>query len=119
MKKFLTDVMLRRLRPPRSGRLEIGDKGPKGIDGLVIRVTPRGAVSFSVVYKVPGEGGVSPTGRLLTGRQHRITLGRYPALGLSEARKKAQEILRTVGEGCDPRPERRELFMSRLSSPAA
>lgn len=109
-KRRFTDQMLERLRPPTSGRVELGDEI---VPGLVLRVTTSGVKSFSVIYKVPGEGGVSATGRLLAGRQHRITLGQYPLLGLAQAREKARELLGTVSEGRDPRPERREANLLR------
>lgn len=109
-KRRFTDQMLERMRPPTSGRVELGDEV---VPGLVLRVTTSGVKSFSVIYKVPGEGGVSSTGRLLTGRQHRITLGQYPLLGLAQARERARELLGTVSEGRDPRPERREANLLR------
>lgn len=90
---------------PPSGRMEIEDLA---CPGLLLRVTPRGVKSFSVIYKVPGEGGVSAGGRLLVGKQHRVTLGVTPPLGLKEAREQAQELLRAASEGRDPRGERRE-----------
>ena len=79
-RRRFTEQMVERLRPPKEGRLELGDDV---VPGLVLRVTPRGARSFSVIYKVPGEGGVRPNGRLLTGKQHRVTLGNWPVLGLA------------------------------------
>jgi len=94
-----------RASAPPSGRIEIEDAG---CPGLLLRVTPRGVKSFSVIYKVPGEGGVSAGGRLLVGKQHRVTLGVTPPLGLKEAREQAQELLRAASEGRDPRGERRE-----------
>jgi len=109
-KRRFTDQMLERIRSPTSGRIELGDEI---VPGLVLRVTTSGVKSFSVIYKVPGEGGVSATGRLLAGRQHRITLGQYPLLGLAQAREKARELLGTVSEGRDPRPERREANLLR------
>lgn len=109
-KRRFTDQMLERMRPPTKGRLELGDEV---VPGLVVRVTPRGAKSFSVIYKVPGEGGVSATGRLLAGRQHRITLGPYPIIGLARAREQARELLGPVSEGRDPRPARREANLLR------
>lgn len=109
-KRRFTDQMLERMRPPAKGRLELGDEV---VPGLVVRMTPRGAKSFSVIYKVPGEGGVSATGRLMAGRQHRITLGQYPLVGLAQAREKAREVLAPVSEGRDPRPARREANLLR------
>lgn len=94
-----------RASAPPSGRIEIEDAG---CPGLLLRVTPRGVKSFSVIYKVPGEGGVSAGGRRLVGKQHRVTLGVTPPLGLKEAREQAQELLRAASEGRDPREQRRE-----------
>src|SRR4051794_23739431 len=66
---------------PPSGRIEIEDEA---CPGLLLRITPRNVKSFSVIYRVIGEGGTSPTGRLLAGKQHRITLGGTPPLELTE-----------------------------------
>lgn len=93
------------MSPPRSGRLEIGDAV---VRGLGLRISKNGCKSFSVVYKVPGEGGVSPDGRPLVGRQHRITLGQWPRLTVSEARKRATEMLADVAHGLDPRAQLRQ-----------
>lgn len=93
-----------KLAPP-SGRMEVEDSA---CPGLVLRITSRGVKSFSVIYKVPGEGGVSPSGRLLVGRQHRITLGSTPPMELKEARNQARTILQAATEGQDPRQARRE-----------
>ncbi len=109
-KRRFTEAMIERQRPPMTGRLELADEV---CPGLVLRVTPRGVRSFSVAYKVPGEGGVGPTGRLLVGCQHRITLGTWPALRLKAARDQARALLEVVSEGRDPRPERREQHLIR------
>ncbi len=105
IKRRLSDLTIGRLKPPKDGRLEVADEV---VPGLVLRITPRGVRSFSVAYKVAGEGGVGPTGRPLCGSQHRITLGRYPYVSLKEARDKARVILESVSMGTDPREKRRE-----------
>lgn len=107
-RKRLTDQGVERLRydprnAPKSGRIEITDEL---CPGLILRVTPNGAKSFSVIYKIRGEGGVTPAGRLLTGRQHRMTLGATPPLDLKSARVRAKEILLAANEGRDLRQER-------------
>ena len=99
---------------PPNGRMEIEDEVCRG---LILRITPNEAKSFSVIYKVPGEGGVSPHGRLLVSKQHRVTLGRTPPLRLTKARAQAQEILRSATEGRDPRNERRTEHLVRHSNP--
>lgn len=68
-KKRLTNQTLERMSLPKSGRFEIGDKP---CPGLVLRVTEHGSKSFSVIYRVLGEGGETESGRPLAGRQHRI-----------------------------------------------
>jgi integrase len=98
---------------PPNGRMEIEDEVCRG---LILRITPRQAKSFSVIYKVPGEGGVSAHGRLLVSKQHRVTLGRTPPLRLTKAREQAQEILRSATEGRDPRIERRSRNLIRHSN---
>ena len=99
-----------RHKAPPSGSMEIRDDV---VRGLLLRVTPRGVKSFSVIYKVPGEGGVSRSGRLLTGKQHRITLGRTPPLELKDARVEARKIIEAATEGRDIRSERREQNITR------
>ena len=112
-KRQLTELMIEKLRAPKTGRLEVADAL---CPGLVLRVTPRNVKSFSVAYKVPGEGGASPTGRPLVGHQHRITLGTWPMLRLKAAREEARVHMVTVSEGHDPREELREQHLIRNSN---
>lgn len=103
-KRRLQDHTIKTLAPPTTGRLELKDEI---VPGLVLRVTPRGVRSFSIAYKVPGEGGYSSTGRPLTDKQHRITLGTWPMLSLKAAREQARILLESVSMGVDPRSDRR------------
>ena len=82
-RKRFTEQMIERLRPPPRGRLELKDSLTPG---LVLLVTERGTKTFSAVYKVAGEGGLTPSGNPRTGKQHRVTLGRWPALRLTSSR---------------------------------
>ena len=70
------------------------------------------------VYKVSDERGlfleVNPTGSklwryryLLHGKDKRIALGSYPAVGLADARKKRDEIQQQIAKGTDPVLERK------------
>ena len=109
-RKRFTQQGVERLRydktaAPPSGRIEIEDEA---CPGLLLRVTPRNVKSFSVIYRVLGEGGTSPNGRLLAGKQHRITLGATPPLELTAARRQARDIMQAATEGRDLRTERRE-----------
>ena len=82
----LTDLKIKKLRPPENGRLEIADgKFP----GLSIRISKHGIKTFAVRTRV-------------NGRQVRISLGRYPELSLSEARTKAHQVIAEAGEGKEP-----------------
>lgn len=89
--KKMTEQMVERISPPKEGRLEISDAI---CPGLCLRITPAGAKTFSVAYKVPGEGGVSASGRLLVGKQHRITLGAWPIMCLRGPEKRLETYLR-------------------------
>lgn len=101
-KKRLTNQFLERMPPPKTGRLEVGeDLCP----GLILRVSDHGAKSFSVIYRVLGEGGSTESGKHLAGKQHRITLGRWPVVSLADARERARAILAKAGAGADPRAE--------------
>ena len=62
-KKMFTEAGLERLRAPDKGRVEYGDSV---VPGLMLRISETGVKSWSVLYKVKGEGGASPT----TGRPH-------------------------------------------------
>jgi hypothetical protein len=75
----------------------------------MLRITPRNVKTFSVIYRVVGEGGTSSTGRLLAGKRHRITLGATPPLELTNARRLAREIIQAASEGRDLRVVREVL----------
>lgn len=61
----------------------------KELPGFSVRVTPSGGKTFSVLYR---------RGR----RLRRYTLGRYPVLGLSQARTLARKALAEAAMGGDP-----------------
>lgn len=109
-KRKFTEQMLERIRPPQTGRVVFTDTITPG---LQLRITENGTKTFSVIYKVPGEGGLSKHGRLLTDQQHRITLGRWPIAGLHRTRERAREILSAAADGRDPRAERRAVNAAR------
>lgn len=77
----------REQNPLKDGRLELGDSL---CTGLVLRVTPQGTKTLAVIYRVHGEGGLTARGRPRTGRLHRVTLGRWPIIKLTDAREKAR-----------------------------
>jgi integrase len=71
---------------PSKKRIQIFDATQPG---LALRITPEGIKSFSVVYK-------------FSGRMRRFTLGKYPAVTIADARKRASDALRSVERGEDP-----------------
>lgn len=64
----------------------------KGAPGLQLRVTPLGSKSWALAYKSPA-----------TGKWSKTLLGRYPAIGLAEARICAQELSVAIRNGKDPK----------------
>ena len=88
-RKKLTKLGVEAIKPPKSGREEYFDER---LPGFGMRVTASDVRSWFVFYRVDG-------------RQIRQTLGRYPAVGLSDARERAREALGLVERGRDPRTE--------------
>jgi integrase len=93
----LTDTKLRNLKPTGT-RFELPDR-----NGLVLRVSARGAMTWTVAYRVRGEGeAAGERVARLAGDKRRATLGDYPTLSLAEARARAAEIKRLARAGLDP-----------------
>ncbi len=82
----LTDIAIRKLAVRTGERVEIWDSK---IPGFGMRASSKGTKSFILVYRHRG-------------RARRLTLGRYPTLSLSDARRKAMDALKTVSDGNDP-----------------
>ena len=87
---MLTDRTARALRP-RKKQYEVPDGK---VRGLTLRVLPSGAKTWSYRYRI---------GR----RQHRISLGLFPAVGIANARDIAEDTLLKVRKGADPASEKR------------
>lgn len=83
----LTDRQLQTMKPPEAGRLVIYDEA---VPGLEFRVTPTGAKSWRLKYRVKGNA---------TLRQE--SLGPYPSVTLSDARKRARDIYNAGKKGQD------------------
>jgi integrase len=82
------------LRKPRVKSTDFTDTKTVG---LTLRITPGGGASWS-------------TRRILAdGRYSRVTLGNYPAVGLSEARKRALNAQSALSAGRDPVAEKRAI----------
>lgn len=76
---------------PGEKRREIPDGG---MPGLYLVVQPTGAKSWAVRYRHAGKPG-------------KVTLGTYPVLGLADARERASEVLKAVGDGISPAAAKR------------
>ncbi len=88
MSKVLTAKGVEAARPDPTKRLEIPDGG---LPGLYFVVQTSGGKSWAVRYRSPA-----------TGKPAKVTLGKYPLLGLVEAREAARTAMRAVAEGIDP-----------------
>jgi integrase len=96
LKQPLTDLLLRKLKC--EDRTEVWDAK---LPGFGVRVSSAGTKSFVLLYR-------------FRGRPQRLTLGRYPVLGLGEAREMAKEALNQVTRGIDPRQGKEISSQSRL-----
>jgi integrase len=101
VQREITDTWLRSQKPPQSGRLEVWDTRARG---LVLRVTPAGAVTWAV------------RARTKNGKRTRAKLGVWPAVGIAEARKRALAVLAVIHGGGDPVATRRALQAEREAS---
>jgi hypothetical protein len=89
-RKVLTDAFVRTLRP-EAKHFRVWDAR---LPGLVLRVWPSGVKSFYASYCRNG--------------QHRwYWVGKYPVVGVADARKVAGEVLLKVAMGQDPVAERK------------
>jgi integrase len=87
LKKALTDTLIRSLRAPSNGRLEINDASCRG---LSLRVTQNDVRTWSFRF-TNVQGSVS-----------RLAIGNYPAVPLAEARLRADALRRDIANGVDP-----------------
>ena len=115
MKKQLTEQAVKRMKPPKTGRVEIGDLV---VPGLMLRMTDKGVLSWSVLYRIAGEGGETESGVPLRGKLRRQTLGRYPVMGLKKAREAARRALELADGGNDPAVVRAEEVAERQQARA-
>lgn len=93
--------------PPRSTRYDLWDRK---LAGFGLRVEASGTKSFIVRYRADGGGRSAP--------RRFLTIGRFGALTVEEARKQAKKLLGAAARGEDPagdrRTKRHELTVSAL-----
>lgn len=85
MNYALKDSKLRSIKAPYAGKPELSDR-----DGLTVRITKNGVVTFNFRFQ-------------LLGKAQRMKLGCYPEIKLAEAREQVIKLRRAVFEGNDPR----------------
>ena len=91
MAKALTDRTIKALKPAMA-RTELADGG---MPGLYFVLQPSGVSSWAYRYRSP-----------LDGKPKKLTIGRYPAFTLADARRAAREAARAVAERRDPGAEK-------------
>ena len=93
----LTDTKLRNLTPSGK-RFELPDR-----DGLVLRVSQKGIMTWTVSLRVFGAGTQhGKRGRRLAGSKRRLSIGRYPETTLAEARAKVNAMKQLARKGRQP-----------------
>ncbi|MBJ7439006.1 MAG: integrase family protein [Sphingopyxis sp.] len=114
----LTDVRLRALLDhPPSERVELKDGT---VDGLTLRVGPRGRPTWTFRFRVRGEGGITERGTKLNGsRYHRVGLGTYPDVPIKEARRKAAAYSDDAAAGRNPLADFEENAVDKRDTVAA
>ena len=94
MRKALTDTFCKSTPAPSSGRAEWADLRCVGLE---FRVTSAGARSWTFRFRDP-----------TTRRTLRASIGSYPEISLSAARKKADDLRAKVADGVNPIDAKRQ-----------
>ena len=98
--KRLTDIAIRAvLAKPRQERLDLVDGA---VPGLFLRLGQSREATWSLRFRVVGEGGVTDRGHALKGNKRRISLGNYPSISLEAARALANSHLDNAKKGMSP-----------------
>src|SRR4026208_895050 len=85
-KRALSDLTVKRAKPPTNGQVDIFDAG---FPGFALRVACGGGKSWVYFYRIGG-------------RLRRSSLGTYPAVTLAEARQLWRDAKHQVSLGRDP-----------------
>jgi len=88
---ILTDRKIDSLKPGK----KIVEWWDKKVQGIGIRVSPKGKKTWFVMYR-------------FAGLRRRLRCGRYPAVSLDKARQKAKQAVLDVSDGKDPAQERKD-----------
>jgi integrase len=88
-KRSLSDLAVKRMKPPASGQVDMFDLG---YPGFALRTSYGGSKSWVYFYR-------------LGDRQRRLTLGHYPSTSLGDARELWRQAREQVAHGRDPARE--------------
>lgn len=91
MARALTQKYVENVKPDPSKRVEIPDPA---LSGLYLVMQPSGAKSWALRYRHRG-------------KPKKLTLGRWPVMGVAAAREAATEALNKVDHGSDPSAEKK------------
>ena len=92
----MNSLWLKNLKPTENRRVDYFDRKQSG---LCLRLGISGIKTFVVVYRLQGSR-----------KKRRITLGRYPALSLADARIQTRAVLVEVERGNDPGRRKQEII---------
>lgn len=98
---MLTDKMIRDAKPKASVYRMRDSNGV--VRGFGVTIAPSGAKTFFLSYTSPEDG-----------KRKQIALGRFPAVSLATARRKALELRSEVEAGADPAVEKRQAINARM-----
>ncbi len=93
----LTELKIKALKP-QDKEYSLREK-----NGFVLRVRPDGSKTFNHIYEFQK-------------KRYRVVLGSYPAISLSEARKRHSANVMLLRDGINPKPEKEELKESAIQT---
>ncbi|SFP35436.1 tyrosine-type recombinase/integrase [Tranquillimonas alkanivorans] len=99
-RKALTTRSIEALKPDPDRRVEHPDPA---LPGLYLQLQTSGAKSWAVRYR-------------MAGKSKKLTLGKWPAMGLADARAAAAEALEEVAQGRDPALKKKATKAARLEA---
>ena len=99
MKRLTAAAIRAALAKTRSRRIDLPDGA---VPGLALRLGRIRGATWSLLFRVVGEGGVTGRGHALKGEKRRISLGTYPEVSLESARMKANQCLEQARSGERP-----------------
>ncbi len=103
MTKAFTSRMIEAAKPDSSRRREVPDPA---LSGLYLVIQPSGAKSWALRYR-------------FAGKPAKLTLGRWPVMGLAEARAAASEALEKIERGKNPAAEKKATKAARIEAQLA